>query len=79
MSYRQSSPVKNENKLDADLSCIFQKYVLICFTNGSQGHENSPACNASPTVSIELKFPVELNSFSEKMNSVKREITGVRK
>ena len=34
-------PVNNENKVDADLSCIFQKSVLIRFINGSQGHRDS--------------------------------------
>ena len=44
-----------------------------------------PSLRASPTVSVELKFPVELNSFSDasrkvaywrqKMNSIQREVS----
>ena len=38
---------------------------------------------ASPTVSAELKFPVELNSFSDaywrqKMNSIQREVSTLK-
>ena len=35
------SPAKNENKLDKDLFCTLERFVLICFVQSNQGRRDS--------------------------------------
>ena len=35
------SPAKNENKVDKDLFCTLERFVLICFVQSNQGRRDS--------------------------------------
>ena len=55
----------NENKIDKDFSCIFQKFVLIRFIERSQGHRDSVMHEFSSSVDKAYKAITKVRTIGK--------------
>ena len=51
------------------ISYVWENKFVLYLLGQKRNNEDQPRLRASPTVSVELKFPVELNSFSDASRS----------